>query len=322
MRAMSRFFSRARSILTLLRGGRPRPAPPRPAPPVFPVADRPGVGGDGCVESPPTDKSKSTAADVWVIQADDRPFTIHRESKPLSYDAGDDTPAMMRSLNAGSLSRRWDSWSSSFVINRLKCRIAKCAHEVIAVRDGDHPDRHVTWAKIRLISDFMRDRPEVGVVAFLDSDAFIRDEERFMALVDALIADPEKHGILSRDPIMPKNTFINTGCMILKNNAFSRAFLDSVWQDADRQPRYRREWPHEQFAASAFVQSHRKSFYICRTAVLNTPCGQIVRHSWHKELFNELVEDEFKAAVAKMCFPAPAAPTLAPPFDLQALLDP
>jgi hypothetical protein len=264
----------------------------------------------------------TSTAKAWVIQADDRPFTIHRESKSLAYDANDDTRTMMRSLNGGSLGRRWDYWTSSLVINRLKCQIVGCPHEGIPIRPGDHPDRHVTWAKIRLLSDFMREHPEVGVVAFLDTDAFIRDEGRFMALVDALIADPEKHGILSRDPIMRKNTYVNTGCMILKNDAFIHEFLRTVWRDGDRKRRYRLKWPHEQFLVSAFVQSHRESFHICRTAVLNTPCGQIVRHIWWKDLFQELVEDEFKATVAKLCFGVPADPTASPPLDLQALLDP
>ena len=122
--------------------------------------------------------------------------------------------------------------------------------------------------------------------------------------------------------MMSKNTYVNTGCMILKNDAFIHEFLGTVWRDADREQRYRLEWPWEQFLVSAFVQSHREAFHVCRTAVLNTPCGQIVRHSWWKDLFQELVEDEFKATVAKLCFKVSADPTASPPLDLQALLDP
>jgi hypothetical protein len=102
----------------------------------------------------------------------------------------------------------------------------------------DHQDRHVTWGKIRVLLDFMSRHPEAEAVAFLDSDAFIRDEVRFLALVDALLAAPDRHGVLSRDPLMPKNTFINTGCMILKNTALARRILQAVWDDVDQRQQF------------------------------------------------------------------------------------
>ena len=64
-------------------------------------------------------------------------------------------------------------------------------------------------------------------------------------------------------------------------------------------PQYRFEWPHEQQAASAFVQQHREAFLVCKTAVLNTPCGDIVRHTWWKHQFAELAEEELKVTVAR-----------------------
>ena len=64
-------------------------------------------------------------------------------------------------------------------------------------------------------------------------------------------------------------------------------------------PQYRFEWPHEQQAASAFVQRHREAFLVCKTAVLNTPCGDIVRHTWWKHQFAELAEEELKVTVAR-----------------------
>ncbi len=326
---MSRVLNFARSVVTLLQGFRTWPVlrgrlkrTPSPAAPGDPLADRQDGWGSRCFRPAPADTPESPPAKVCVIQADNRPVTIHRESKPLTCDPADDTAAMMRSFNAGALGRTWDYWSSSFVINRLKCRITGCRTRSFRSAAATTPTATSPGRRSASLRTYMRDHPEIDVVAFLDSDAFIRDEEHFRALVDALVAAPDKHGVLSRDPHLPKNTYINTGCMILKNDAFGRGFLDAVWSDADRNPRYRREWPHEQFAASAFVLSHREAFFVCRTAVLNTPCGQIVRHSWWKELFFELVDDEFKATVAKLCFSEPERSAAARPFDLSALLDP
>lgn len=269
----------------------------------------------------PTESARDLAARLHVVQADSRPFVLHTRSRPLAYDAHDDTEEKMRSLNGGSLVHAWDYWAVSALVNRLKCDILGCAHHLVPIRPEDHPDRHVTWGKVRVLLDFMRARPEAEVVAFLDSDAFISDEGALLALAGALRAAPDRHGALSRDPLMPKNTFINTGCLILRNTDFSRHFLQTVWDDVEARPQYRYDWPHEQHAASQFVQGHRGRFYVCRTAVLNTPCGTIVRHAWWKHQFAEIADDELKCTIARVHCPelAPLAPT--PAFDLAALLD-
>ncbi len=268
-----------------------------------------------------TQSARLAMARLHVVQADTRSFIVHAQSRRLAFNAHDDTEETMRTLNGGSLGRAWDYWAVSAIVNRLKCSILGCAHHVIPIRPEDHQDRHVTWGKIRVLLDFMRAHPEAEVVAFLDSDAFIRDEVAFLALADALRAAPGRHGALSRDPLMPKNTFINTGCMILRNTDFSRRFLESVWNDVVERPQYRFDWPHEQHSASQFVQGHREAFYVCRTAVLNTPCGEIVRHTWWKHQFAEIAEDELKSTIAKVYCPDLAAPASPPAFDLAALLD-
>jgi hypothetical protein len=260
-------------------------------------------------------------AGLHVLQADTRPFVVHGESRRLEYDVHTDTEARMREVNGGTLVRAWDHWALSVVVNRLKCEAIGCAHHVIPIRPEDHDGRHVTWGKIRVLQRFMHEHPEAQIVAALDSDAFIRDEEAFLALARALEQAPDRHGALSREPLMPKNTYINTGCLVLKNTGFSRMFLDAVWRDVDVRPQYRLEWPHEQHAASAFVRRRRESFFVCRTAVLNTPCGEIVRHAWWKEQFAELVEEELKAAVAKRVCPDLLCTEPRLPFDLAALLD-
>lgn len=262
-----------------------------------------------------------SAAGLHVLQADSRPFTVHTRSRTLDYDPYSDSEESMRALNGGTLVRGWDHWSLSAVVNRLKCATMGCAHHVLPIRPEHHPDRHVTWGKIRVLLDFMHAHPEAEVVAFIDSDAFIRDEYAFLDLVGALRAAPDRHGAVSRDPLLPKNTYINTGCLILKNSGFARMFLDEVWRDVDVRPEYRLTWPHEQQAASRLIQQHREAFYVCRTAVLNTPCGEIVRHTWWKQQFAELAEEELKTAVASRYCPDLAQPEARRPFDLAALLD-
>jgi hypothetical protein len=244
-------------------------------------------------------KPSSHSARLHVLQADTRPLAIHGRSRQLAYDPHTDSEERMRAVNDGTLVRNWDYWSLSVVLNRLKCEAMGCAHHVLPIRARDHAGRHVTWGKIRVLQNFLQAHPDAEVVAFLDSDAFIRDEVAFLSLVEALRAAPDKHGAMSRDPLLPKNTYINTGCLILKNSGFTRTFLDAVWRDVEARPEYRFEWPHEQHAASAFVQQHRDAFLVCKTAVLNTPCGDIVRHTWWKHQFAELAEEELKATVAR-----------------------
>lgn len=258
---------------------------------------------------------------LHVIQADSRPFTIHAASRSLAFDPADDTEARMRAVNGGSLVHAWDHWSLSVVINRLKCRRLGVAHHARTILPAHHVDRHVTWGKIRVLLDFLHERPDADIVAFIDSDAFIRDEVAFGALAEALWAAPDRHGALSRDPLLPKNTYINTGCLIVKNTAFTRDFLSAVWNDVEARPQYRHDWPHEQFAASAFVRDHRDRFFVCRTAVLNTPCGSIVRHAWWKHQFADIADEELRATVAREVCPDLATHAAAPPFDLAALLD-
>jgi hypothetical protein len=134
---------------------------------------------DGCAPS-------GRAARLHVLQADTRPFTIHGRSRRLAYDPHTDSEERMRVMNDGTLVRNWDYWSLSVLINRLKCEAVGCAHHVPPIRSEDHAGRHVTWAKIRVLQDFLQAHPDAEVVAFLDSDAFIRDEKAFLALVEAL----------------------------------------------------------------------------------------------------------------------------------------
>lgn len=228
---------------------------------------------------------------------------------------------MMRSLNGGSLAQKWDYWSVSSLINQMKCSAMYCDYVRVIIEPRHYRYRHVTWGKIRILLDFMQENPEIDIVAFLDSDAFVRDEFRFQSLVKLLADSPEKHGIFSRDPLMPKNTYINTGCMILKNDAFIRDFLEAVWDDIHRSPRYRWEWPHEQHSASAFVKENRDAFFVCKTSVFNTPCGEIVRHSWWKELFEEIAMDEVLANLAKSLCREHDQVSPDSPFDIGPLLD-
>ena len=258
---------------------------------------------------------------LHVLQADTRPFTIHGRSRRLAYDPHTDSEERMRAVNDGTLVRSWDYWSLSVLINRLKCEAMGCAHHVLPIRAEYHAGRHVTWGKIRVLQDFLQAHPDAEMVAFLDSDAFIRDEVAFIALVDALRAAPDRHGAMSRDPLLPRNSYINTGCLILKNSDFTRAFLDAVWNDVAVRPQYRFEWPHEQEAASAFVLRHREAFLVCKTAVLNTPCGDIVRHAWWKHQFAELAEEELKVTIARRVCVDLIQDGLPRAFDLAELLD-
>jgi hypothetical protein len=256
-----------------------------------------------------------------LLQIDDRPLTFFYDSKKLKYNDREDSVKMMRNLNNDSMIQKWDYWSMSALINQLKCSMMNCDYKWLGITPQHHQGRHLIWGKIIVLWNFLLKNQDVDIVAYLDSDAFVRDEERLEMLVNILANNPDKHGILSRDPLMQKNTYINAGCMILKNNDYVVNLMKQTWNGAFNNRKYLWDWPCEQFFLSDLIESDKESFYICKTAVLNTPCGEIVRHSWHKEMLEDLIADELRATIANMVAGGKRAGRQADEFNIDTLLD-
>ncbi len=238
---------------------------------------------------------------IQIVQADTRRPSTNPLSKYLRYDETRDDEPMMRSLNGAKLFHDWDFWSLTFLINRFRAGLLApdYAYRFVEMNQSRHfPDRHVTWGKIRVVLELLQGHPRPDAVVFIDSDAWIRDHRRLRDMMDYFMSQPDRHGMFSRDPKMPKNTLINTGMMALKNTAYTHRFLEEVWAQVALYPSRRHEWPHEQFVASQLVEQNLDRFLICKVAAFNTPCGQIVRHAWLKHMMSHLLIDEAYACLS------------------------
>lgn len=236
---------------------------------------------------------------VTIIQADNRQRIIHSLSKCLQYDECNDSRDMMRSLNQNQLGHHWDFWTVTSLINQHKAQLMGFSYKHITTSQEKHyPDRYITWSKIRVLIEFLQNADENDIVVFLDSDAWIRDHNNFKSLLSHFAQQKDKHGMFSRDPKISYNTFINTGCIVLKNTPYARNFVHTIWDMLPQKPEKRYEWPHEQYFASKLVEENKNHFIITKVSVLNTPCGEIVRHVWYKDMLPELLMDEAFACLA------------------------
>lgn len=151
---------------------------------------------------------------------------------------------------------------------------------------------HPATAKIHVVRDILKQRrSDAKVVVFLDTDAWIQNGTRLHAMIEALLANEQKHGCFSRDPYSKGNTYVNSGSFILKNNPFTRCMYKDLVRDLETNPAYAFRWPFDQHYVSEFVFKNKDRFEIYAPDVLNTPQGKILRHNWLK---NQDMYDDLK----------------------------
>lgn len=233
---------------------------------------------------------------IAIIQSDDRQIAHNIISKELNYDESNDSVEMIYGLNENKISNSWNYWEITYSINKLK--VNKLGHNYKyyffnLIRERDFPNYHPSWSKVSVISKFMKENKNIDLIVYLDSDAWIRDHYALDKLLTYFYSRPEKQGMFSRDPKLAKNTFINAGVQIWKNNLYSFEVLKNASEFLKNLPAGRKGWwPYEQRPISDFVKENISDFLICKVNILNTPCGKIIRHCWNKSLIKELLIDE------------------------------
>lgn len=145
---------------------------------------------------------------------------------------------------------------------------------------------HPATKKIILVNNMLQSN--VDVLVFLDSDAWIQNGY----WLHEIIHTNEKHGCFSRDPYLKKNTFINSGSFILKNNNFTKAMYKSILADLYKNDKHHHVWPYDQYYISKYVFENKEHFTIFVPDILNTPNGKVLRHNWDK---NEKMYQDLKA---------------------------
>lgn len=148
---------------------------------------------------------------------------------------------------------------------------------------------HPATKKIHIINDFLQNT-NYDILVFLDSDAWIQNGYWLNDIINNLISNNEKHGCFSRDPYVMKNTFINSGSFILKNNDFIKEMYKNIIIDLSNNNKYHKLWPYDQYYISNFIFKNKEKFNIFIPDILNTPIGKVLRHNWlkNKKMYDDL----------------------------------
>jgi hypothetical protein len=101
-------------------------------------------------------------------------------------------------------------------------------------------------------------------------------------IINNLINNREIQGCFSRDPYVKKNTFINSGSFIIKNNDFTKKMYNTLIKDLYNNNSYHNEWPYDQYYISKYIFENKENFTIFIPDILNTPIGKVLRHNWLK----------------------------------------
>lgn len=143
---------------------------------------------------------------------------------------------------------------------------------------------HPIMKKICFIYDFLNSNINCDILVFLDSDAWIQNGYALNIIIEDLMKKDDKIGCYSRDPFIIRNTYINSGAFILKNNNETREMYQNILNFLKEHPEYIYEYHpyYDQPAISHYVYNNREKFIIFNIEIFNTPIGSVIRHNWHK----------------------------------------
>jgi len=184
-------------------------------------------------------------------------------------------------------------------VNKMFC--ANLGYEYMFIEiDDKYNFSNKQYAKLYIVNDILQNY-NYDILIFLDSDAWIQNDILLNDLINNLINDDNKNGCFSRDPYLKKNTYINSGSFIIKNNDYIKQMynqLISLFEkdliknnNDDTKVRKKNIWC-DQFYISNFVFNNKEKFYIFVPDILNTPNGKILRHNWwkNKKMYDDLNE--------------------------------
>jgi hypothetical protein len=175
-------------------------------------------------------------------------------------------------------------------VNKKFCDYFKFNYNFIYL-DISKYDMDLRTAKIFIVNEYLQNSTD-DIVVFLDSDAWIQDGFSLRDLIKYLMSNENKQGCYSRDPYVKRNTFINSGSFILKNNEYVKNMYRNLTElvSNDINNKVFPEW-EDQYYISNFVLKNKDDFIIFVPEVLNTPFGKVLRHNWckkSKKLFDDL----------------------------------
>jgi hypothetical protein len=179
-------------------------------------------------------------------------------------------------------------------VNKQFCNILGYDYLFLKLDNNKYGDIHPATKKIHLVNDFLLNT-KYSILVFLDSDAWIQNGYWLNDIIDNLINNDEKQGCFSRDPYVKKNTFINSGSFIIKNNDFTKQMYNIIIKDLYNNNNYHNKWPYDQYYISKYIFENKENFTIFIPDILNTPLGNVLRHNWCK---NQKMYDDLNEIIA------------------------
>jgi hypothetical protein len=167
-------------------------------------------------------------------------------------------------------------------VNKKFCEILGYDYKFIYLDNNYNVDNKT--AKLYIVNNFLQNS-NYDILIFLDSDAWIQNGYWLNDIINNLINNDDKHGCFSRDPYVKKNTFINSGSFIIKNNDFTKQmysnFIKELENDIKNGVFNKYGW-EDQYYISKYIFENKDNFVIFIPDILNTPIGKVLRHNWRK----------------------------------------
>ena len=174
-------------------------------------------------------------------------------------------------------------------VNKKFCNILGYDYLFLEIDNEKYGNIHPATKKIHLVHDFLLNT-KYDILVFLDSDAWIQNSNWLNNIINNLINNDKKQGCFSRDPYVKKNTFINSGSFIIKNNDFTKHMYNILIKDLYTNNNFHNSWPYDQYYISKYIFENKDNFVIFIPDILNTPLGKVLRHNWlkNKKMYDDL----------------------------------
>lgn len=158
--------------------------------------------------------------------------------------------------------------------------VEKDTKKIINALEG----RSITWYKPHLIKDVFISVPDADYVLFLDIDAVITNHEK--KIEDYLQDDAS---IMMTQDYGP--SLVNAGVMFVKNDEYSKYFIDNWWSICEEYPQYKTGLWHDQTCIGLLYErlKEKNRFLIVGNQELNSSTYKSGEYVYHAFSYGNLI---------------------------------
>lgn len=184
--------------------------------------------------------------------------------------------------------------------NRQKALSMGFAYKYVNEKMDDN--RGPSWIKFQKCIKHMPITPEkYDIVVVMDTDAWIRDEKRFVDWMYYFNEQPHLFMFADEPTNIESFNFfnirmrVNGGLTIMKNKKEVVPFLKDIYDMPIKEhecSQFKEFWPFEQICINKklhYDPAFKKEIIITPLTKFNTPAGTIIRHCWQKSILIPLI---------------------------------